>query len=257
MKRVLLIYIAFFISAAVKVFSQEPIVLNLYVEDDYQKKTILYGLNTEATTGKDVHLDEDDLPGPGPGEDIYAVFLFNDPPQDNAEIQSYKDYRPFPEIDGDTVIYHVWITNINGKLKVSWDKMPEQVDSAFIGDFAYEMALFKYDMKNELSFENENLTEVDLLIYLYLKDGNNVTDENNNNKELNIYPNPANSDLNILNTIPGSKYSIRDITGRNIQSGIISSDAGSVNIENLIPGVYNVLINTPNGRLWTKKFIKI
>ena len=74
---------------------------------------------------------------------------------------------------------------------------------------------------------------------------------------LNIYPNPTSSNLTIkLNsTLSSAEYQISNLSGQVFQSGIIEAGTNRVRIEQLLPGVYTLLVTAGNKRI-TEKFIK-
>ncbi len=83
--------------------------------------------------------------------------------------------------------------------------------------------------------------------------------ENTNNaSELNIYPNPAGSYITIQ--IPlitkSSTLSIFDFTGKEILTQKMESELTTLNIQNLTPGMYIVIVRDENSN-WVKKFVKV
>ena len=75
---------------------------------------------------------------------------------------------------------------------------------------------------------------------------NNVgINENSQNNLFSVYPNPAQSKINIKAGISliGKSYSILDITGRIILTGIISTENTEINLNTLSEGTYVLKIN--------------
>ena len=75
------------------------------------------------------------------------------------------------------------------------------------------------------------------------------------NSDINIYPNPVVDFINIktkLNFDNNSTYSIKNIAGQEIQSGVLNN---SINVENIENGIYFIEISI-NNNLFTNKFIK-
>ncbi len=64
--------------------------------------------------------------------------------------------------------------------------------------------------------------------------------------ELILYPNPAESALQMKNDMTGRKYSIVSSDGRFMQSGLVNS-YNQVFIQNLSPGIYSLLIENEGG----------
>lgn len=67
-----------------------------------------------------------------------------------------------------------------------------------------------------------------------------------------LYPNPASSTLYVKSDTAFSSYTVYDVTGKVIvQNNNVASDAASINVEGLAPGVYFVKVNNQS-----LKFIK-
>jgi hypothetical protein len=73
-----------------------------------------------------------------------------------------------------------------------------------------------------------------------------------------IYPNPAGSFINIMNS--GKEwlsYDLFNSIGQVLKSGVIKSENASINISNLPTGIYHLsIVNTDNKKRITKKIIK-
>ena len=76
-------------------------------------------------------------------------------------------------------------------------------------------------------------------------------------KELHIYPNPADDMLNILINEPSKnmKASILDSTGKIVKSIKLKSGENSINIHNLPSGTYIIRAMDGSGT-WSKRFVK-
>lgn len=74
---------------------------------------------------------------------------------------------------------------------------------------------------------------------------------------LNIYPNPANNQINIetSNSLVGGTYIIYDSAGKAVLSGIIDNEQTSVELDNLSIGIYEVKIKSSNNT-GTSRFVK-
>ena len=61
-----------------------------------------------------------------------------------------------------------------------------------------------------------------------------------NNSPINVYPNPAQNELNVsgLDNTLGGEIRIHDLLGRRIYSSKISSSSVTIPVSNLIPGMY-------------------
>jgi hypothetical protein len=84
-------------------------------------------------------------------------------------------------------------------------------------------------------------------------------DENSLIKDIHVFPQPAQNELNIqveLNQNISLKYEIADITGRKIISGKMASTNEKVDISILSRGNYFIALrNDENAVLYTSKFI--
>lgn len=74
---------------------------------------------------------------------------------------------------------------------------------------------------------------------------------------LNVYPNPANSVINVkmANTWVGAVYNIFDFTGKAVLSGAISKETFQIDLGDLSPGVYAIQVRT-NGNMAKTSFVK-
>ena len=75
---------------------------------------------------------------------------------------------------------------------------------------------------------------------------NNVgINESTNDNLFSVFPNPAQSIINVKTDISlvGKSYSIMDITGRIIQTGIIATENTEINLNSLSEGTYVLKIN--------------
>jgi len=72
-----------------------------------------------------------------------------------------------------------------------------------------------------------------------------------------LYPNPANSVLNVQlgNNVSAEGYAIYDVTGKQLTTGSLNGNLSSINIEGLATGSYLIKINGANGQA-TKLFVK-
>jgi Secretion system C-terminal sorting domain len=109
-----------------------------------------------------------------------------------------------------------------------------------------------------------------LLVITYSDDGSNnlvksatingsiVSGLNYNfkNTALNIYPNPANSELKISNAFNGNVfYEIKDLSGKTIASDQLNTISKTIDIRALSEGMY-ILELKSNDKILTKKFVK-
>ncbi|MBN2662530.1 MAG: T9SS type A sorting domain-containing protein [Bacteroidales bacterium] len=88
----------------------------------------------------------------------------------------------------------------------------------------------------------------------------NVTDINEKNFEINIFPNPATNFINIsLSDFKDSyNYQIIDITGTTILSGTVNSNYQQINIQNLQLGIYFInILSQNNKQIFNSKLLKL
>jgi hypothetical protein len=77
----------------------------------------------------------------------------------------------------------------------------------------------------------------------------------NNVKNIGIYPNPAKHEINVkINKAETAKFMIYDASGRLMNSGNVSSD-GKINVEKLMNGNYILTIELKNGEKLTEKLM--
>ena len=96
---------------------------------------------------------------------------------------------------------------------------------------------------------------------LIVSSGNNITLSNNefsaDNSQIMVYPNPANSVLNIgtKSLLNLQEVTINDIAGKEVYRRLNSLSSESIDVSSLASGVYFVTFKSDNG-VTTKKFIK-
>ncbi len=75
--------------------------------------------------------------------------------------------------------------------------------------------------------------------------------------DVSVFPNPADDNLNLLvkNGGRNTGYSISDLTGRVVLSGIVTNDDSKIDVSKLLPGYYFVRLQH-NGNSMVIKFIK-
>jgi hypothetical protein len=91
---------------------------------------------------------------------------------------------------------------------------------------------------------------------VYCNSLTNIDPQTSNNKSLNVYPNPANSQINVkaVATLLGSVYTVYDNTGKSVLSGKIHSENTTIELGNLSGGIY--LFSVGNNLKQTLKIIK-
>ncbi len=74
---------------------------------------------------------------------------------------------------------------------------------------------------------------------------------------INLYPNPAVTDvkLTVSESLIGSKYVISNNVGQNILFGKVEKEQSNINIHELSPGVYILMIKTESGNVYKEKLV--
>jgi polyhydroxybutyrate depolymerase len=91
---------------------------------------------------------------------------------------------------------------------------------------------------------------------VYCNSLTNIDPQISNNKSLNVYPNPANSQINVKAdaTLFGSVYTVYDNAGKSVFSGKINSENTVIELGNLSGGIY--LLSVGDNLKQTLKIIK-
>jgi hypothetical protein len=91
---------------------------------------------------------------------------------------------------------------------------------------------------------------------VYCNSLTNIDPQISNNKSLYVYPNPANSQINVKAdaTLFGSVYTVYDNAGKSVFSGKINSENTVIELGNLSGGIY--LLSVGDNLKQTLKIIK-
>jgi len=85
---------------------------------------------------------------------------------------------------------------------------------------------------------------------------NNITSNNElNHQELNIYPNPASDQINVTSNFNITEIEIYNTIGKLIMNNSIQKRDFTINVNDLIPGVYFLKLKNENGITETKKIM--
>ena len=85
---------------------------------------------------------------------------------------------------------------------------------------------------------------------------NNITSNNElNHQELNIYPNPASDQINVISNFNITEIKIYNTIGKLIMNNSIQKRDFTINVNDLIPGVYFLKLKNENGITETKKIM--
>jgi hypothetical protein len=96
----------------------------------------------------------------------------------------------------------------------------------------------------------------DTLTYILTISATSSIAEAENKSAFSIFPNPVTENINISSKLQsGFQYVITDVSGKEIEKGISTTNSISVNTENLPHGVYTVSIFTENKFISTKNIV--
>jgi Secretion system C-terminal sorting domain len=134
------------------------------------------------------------------------------------------------------------------------------IDFGFISSTSLLKAYSWYQLGNKnpllvITYSNDSANN---LVKSAKINGSIVTGLNYNlkNAALNIYPNPAQSELRISNAFQGNVfYEIKDLSGKVIASDQLNTISKSIDIKALSEGMY-ILSLKNNDKILTKKFVK-
>jgi hypothetical protein len=231
-------------------FSQEEFSFELYFEDALgNKDTLVLGYDPLATDSIDVAFGEVNIINQ-PWNSVFEVRTANDDFFQDLFFMLKKDVR-----NHDNVI-PILIKKPDDYLKITWDAIPFQnnqtiLGSAFMNDVGTISHLsldseYIIDSSNSFMFPNHHINGQSLnLIYLHFSEGF-VSIEENQNKYLQIFPNPTSSVLNVevSEEFLGGELKIFDILGNQVWIETIKSNRFAIdNFANLTEGVYTILLS--------------
>lgn len=112
-----------------------------------------------------------------------------------------------------------------------------------------------YVALNDDAYQLKEILNVDEINLLDTIKPNSISEFTNSNNEIRFYPNPVSSKLYLFGSdFSNTNYSISDINGRRIASGLVSKDI--VNVEELAAGTYLLELQLSNQQKSIHKFIK-
>jgi hypothetical protein len=84
----------------------------------------------------------------------------------------------------------------------------------------------------------------------------NVAGIEENSMEVSVYPNPATDVLNIQLTENASSVSILGMDGKVVSTQVVNANTATVNVSNLVSGVYFYEVVAENGTIVRNTFVK-
>ncbi len=253
MRKLLLLFLLLF--SFNSLFSLDSLVYKITITTDDGEKfdKLQFGVNVKATDDIDFDLGEKKLPELVPPSDIYSVFLVKSTRNDST-FWSYVDIRSV-ENGSFLKIYEFKIDNLMNSFTLSWSKIGDEVDSAFIRD-PFTGNIVNVDMKDNTSYYVENFAQNKFKIYVYYKPLFTAVKEIDLIKgELILYPNPAKNYVKVRNNVADFKsYTVINSLGFGVLKGKIDNDY--IDISNLSKGVYLIRFTDVYNRVFVAKLLK-
>lgn len=217
-------------------------IINIKLQNNANQELSAYscGAQTGASDGVDKTLGELDLP-PMPLMPGILGAMFDMDTLHTDGTFSYIDIRSVPE--NTDYFIHQYLFNVyfggGDTLDIIWGKLPGNIDSAIIQDYAYDMTkLIRVDMKKQQKIVVGNSFVNKFTIKIWYNKLNSVVEESPKPDEILLFPNPGNGVINVNSAVDYNKYEIYATTGE-----LISADSFNgkyINIPNLSSGVYIV-----------------
>lgn len=257
MKKVIIFILIITTILTGNLFAMDSLSYKLSIKDDngLEYNKLIFGIHKDATNNIDTLLGEKETPEIVPPSGLYSVFFVTDSAS-MTKYWSYIDFRPFGEGNFKRV-YNIKIMNLTVGYTITWPKLSDLIDSAFVRD-VFTGNLVNIDMKENQSVkvENFNQDEFDIIVY-YNKDViDNVKDIRDDIKPM-AYPNPVYDFVKIKNVSGFNKYKVVSILGNNIKTGVINNDLIELNLTSIKKGAYYIIIENMTGMKKVLKLIKI
>lgn len=234
---------------------------------------LFIGVDSLATDGydsgvvfhyKDSELDTmlmEDIDLPPPFQNM-ACRLVKDS-NNAASSYSYVDFRGIPT---EAKFHHRYWVNIrwhkadnvaqNRKINLHWGKLPDGIDSAKIRCREWwEDEDFYIDMRNVVGLELDNINEAvynNFFINVWFSKDVGIT-YNKDNKNLILFPNPADNYINLLND-DYTYYNIYNLVGEELMTGNIKDKV--ISVVDLSKGTYILILKKDNTTSDAISFIK-
>ncbi len=160
------------------------------------------------------------------------------------------DFDPGPSVFNLTAagIWDVFITKLDSSGNLVWTKgmgstLNDNGLSIIVDPFnnIYTTGFFQGTVDFDPDSSKYNLTsdgDYDIFIHKMSQTATGINEETFN--QVKIFPNPTKDELNIEvdNSVIGSTYQLRDITGRPIKTGIITDEKSRISLQVLSSGTY-------------------
>jgi hypothetical protein len=261
MKKLLLLQLLIigFCSPVLALDTLDSLSTRLSIQDDLgsRAKDLLIGIHKDATEFLDTALGEMDLPQFPPPDELHAILFITDS-STMERIHSYIDFRPIPQEEQFVGYYKFRIYNLGNSFTISWSKIQNYIDSAYIRDIATGN-IVNVDMKSKESFwvENYGMDQFNIVVY-YNKNFVDVNENLDNivSEKVNIYPNPVGEELKFACDVTQKRYKLINSAGFELAKGATDVEINQVGMSSYPRGLYFLSVEDINGRVIVKKFIK-
>ncbi|MCL5991690.1 MAG: T9SS type A sorting domain-containing protein [Bacteroidetes bacterium] len=258
-KRLLIVTIL--ILNTLTVFSYTHLEVPIELMDEFDSNyTLVFGVDESATNTWDSLLGEFNAPRWPPYDSFHAAFEIFDSVRLQELVWSYKDFRPIIDSQHFYVQYSINVVRGDGKLLIfNWGKMPEFIDSAKITDREEDLDLEDFSLTGTKKSDTvRNTSHNDFYVKVWYNNEPKIVYENDNdNSEIFVYPNPAFGDnIFIEAKSPGFSYKIFTETGIELVAGKSEFDRTELKIADLTKGIYFVVLNTAGGN-YVKKLVRL
>jgi hypothetical protein len=240
--------------------AMDSVSVNLSFQDDngLSSHDLLIGVHKDATNIIDTALGERMLPEFPPPNDLYAILFIIDSTDNMSRYQSYVDFREIANEDVFVRNYRFKLFNLITSYTMSWSKIGDYIDSAFIRDIA-NGALVNVDMKSKQSYwvENFGMDQFNVVVY-YNKNAVSVNEKLSSNvKEvIEIYPNPVAEEMRFEVDAGFSDYTITNSLGCGLLKGKVTAEVCRIDLSGYPAGMYFLSVVNEQGEVYNKKFIK-
>lgn len=212
----------------------------IYLENELEQTfdSLRFGLNENATYGIDLELGEKEYPNLGFPAGVFHGFFFLE--IDGAFAAVYRDYRPIADED-EFMVEHTIKTykGLGETIFLSWENLPEFVDSAVIVDKAGFNMINMLDSTHGTIFDAWARDIVKMKIW-YNKNLSSI--KNIEHSIVTIFPNPSSNYVQVNSNLLFSEYKIYDLLG-NIQSkGKIIDENQKIYVDMLNKGIYVLVL---------------
>lgn len=240
--------------------AMDSVSVNLSFQDDngMSSHDLLIGVHKDATNIIDTVLGERTLPEFPPPNDLYSILFIIDSADNMSRYQSYVDFREIANEDVFMRSYRFKLFNLITSYTISWSKLGDYIDSAYIRDIA-NGALVNVDMKSQESYwvENFGMDQFNVVVY-YNKNTVSVNEKMSSNvKEvIEIYPNPVAEEVRFEVETGIRGYVLANSLGCELLKGKVTADVCWIDMTDYPAGIYFLMVVNEQGEVYNKKFIK-